>query len=109
MNIFKRLVATICRIPLDGVNQGLCPDCGAKLPTDRLHREITDDYLPRLKCLSDLSGLEIRMWYDEGQRERVYVFRNESGEIIRMCGYKKAEMFAKGVEYGREHSKRRKP
>ncbi len=67
------------------------------------------DYELRLKYLADMSGLEIRMWVDPKQQEKVYAFRNGGGEVIRVYGYKKAKVFAKGVKYGREHSKQRKP
>lgn len=66
--------------------------------------EITDYRIQRVNYLHQVSGLDIRMWNDPKHQANVYVFFDEGREIIRMLGYPKAKVFAKGVEYGRQNS-----
>jgi hypothetical protein len=65
--------------------------------------EITDERLQRVSYLHHVSGLDIRMWNDPKQQANVYVFFDDGREVLRMFGYQKAKVFAKGVEYGRQN------
>jgi hypothetical protein len=52
-----------------------------------------------------MSNLDVRMWFDPKRQARVYVFHNDSREVIRVYGHSKAKLFAWGVQYGakRQH------
>ena len=129
MNIFKRSVATICRILLADVRQRICPGCGTKVPPEQLygpggvcdecyctrlleygqkaHRETSIDYSQRLKYLVCLADLEVCMWKDPKQQADVYSFCKGGREVIRVYGYERALAFAKGVEYNRAQPHKR--